>query len=164
MGAIQGIGPWQGGITPALIRPQDSSPPAPAQGSPAAGSTSVLSLASTSVNAASEAILASDIPMLASNEAIGAVLLLLILQYLQSTDPAERQQILDTVLALSGMLRQDRGSSANVLFYSSSDVSIESTQLALSTTEGLNAYSGSAANLRQAPPPDAGAAGLDVLA
>jgi len=174
MGSINGISPIYGGyggrIAPATAAAGQA---APASGTgqaagtgTAAGATqagaasSILSLSTTSLTATSETLMASNTPMLASNEAIGAALLLLVLQYLQSSDPNEKQNLTDMIIALAGM-QQSQGA-GQLLFYSSSSLTMESTQLTIATSQALDAYAGTAASMQQAPPADAGTAGLNV--
>lgn len=168
MSGIQGIGPIYGGMSGA---PAQAMPPAGAAGQSAkgqqvagsaAGASSILSLSSTSINATSETLLTAQTPMLATNEAIGAVLLMLILEYLQTSDAQEKQNLTSMIVALASMQQQQ--SDGQLLFYSSSSLSEESTQLTIATSQGLGAYAGTAASLQQAPPSDAGAPGLNVLA
>jgi hypothetical protein len=85
---------------------------------------------------------------------------MLVLQFLQSSDSQEKQNLTDMIGALASMQQQNQG--GGMLLYSSSSLSIESTQLTIATSQGLDAYSGAAASLQQAPPADAGSAGLDV--
>ena len=114
---------------------------------------------STSISASSESLMAAWSPMLSSNEAIGAALLLLILQYMQTQDPQERKDLLGLIGSLAAGQQSSEGSSG-VLMYSSSQLSIETTSITL-TTGG----SGYDAGAQIAPPADSpGSAGLDVVA
>jgi len=168
MGGIEAIGSATSGMTAGAISPAGG-----ASGGQtlqaggleqSAGQSSVLSLSSTSIQASSETLLMAKSPMLASNEAIGAVLLMLILQYLQTGDAQEKQNLTSMIGALAGMQQQGKGGGGELLFYSSSSLSVESTQMTIATSQGLNAYTGAAASLQQAPAADAGSAGLNVLA
>jgi hypothetical protein len=166
MSGIQGIGPIYGGTTAGQMAPTGGLAGKTADGGKigeAAGGSSILSLSSTSMTASSETLLAVKSPMLATNEAIGAALLMLILQYLQAGDAKEKQELTAMIVALAGMQQQSRGA-GELLFYSSSSLSIQSTQLTMATSQALDAYSGAAASLQQAPQGDAGAAGLNVTA
>jgi hypothetical protein len=101
--------------------------------------------------------------MLSTNEALGAALLMLILQYMQSSDSNEKQGLLDVISSLVGS-QQQQGSSS-MLSYSSSQVSIESTQMVMiNTSDAINSYAGATATAQQAPQVDSGSAGLDVTA
>jgi hypothetical protein len=165
MSGIQGIGPIYGGTTAGQMAPMGRPAGQTADGGKiggAVGGSSVLSLSSTSVAASSETLLAVKSPMLATNEAIGAALLMLILQYLQANDAKEKQELTAMIVALAGM-QQNKGA-GELLFYSSSSLSIQSTQLTMATSGALDAYSGASASLQQAPQSDAGAAGLNVTA
>jgi hypothetical protein len=170
MGGINGINPIYSGylnqVTPSGAATGKETEPIRAgqlaQTGQLAGGSSILSLSSTSLSATSETLMAGNMPMLATNEAIGAALLLLILQYLQTSDSKEKQNLTDMIVALAGMQQQNAG--GEMLLYSSSSLSIESTQLTIATSQGLGAYSGAAASLQQAPPGDPGSPALDVSA
>lgn len=165
MSGISGISPIYSGMTGQSLPAADTSGQQLEAGQAGAsvGSSSILSLSSTSMSASSETLMASGTPMLASNEALGAALLLLVLQYLQSGDSQEKQGLSEMIVGLAGMAQQGQGG-GDFLLYSSSSLSIESTQLSIATSQGIDAYTGAAASLQQAPSADAGAAGLDVTA
>ncbi|MBI4578383.1 MAG: hypothetical protein HY718_01680 [Planctomycetes bacterium] len=167
MSAISGIGPVSGGIVP----PENHQPAGaavdttPANTSAAgslAQSSSILSLSTTSINASSESLMIANTSALAGNDAVGAALLLLVLQYLQTSDPTEKQNLLSIILAIAGAQQQQTGETST-LMYSSSSLSIETTQMTYVTSDALSAYSGATAN-QQAPQIDPGAAGLDMVA
>lgn len=167
MSGISGISPIYGGISSGQVASPSSLSNGeaiePGQIGGAASGSSILSLSSTSLTATSETLLSASAPMLSSNEALGAALLMLILQYLQTSDPTDKQNLTNMITALAGMQQQSQGGS-DLLMYSSSSMTMETTQLTIATNQSLGAYSGSAASLQQAPQTDAGSAGLNVVA
>ncbi len=174
--SIGGISPIGGGAVPQTNMPASvagGTAAAPAgQGSQLqAGDTglitpgsSILAMSSTSISASMETLTASNSPMLANNDALGAALLLLVLQYMQESDPTQKQNLLSTIMSIAGG-QQQGGNNQSSLMYSSSSLSIESTQLVMiGSGDALGAYSGASAGLQQVPQSDSGAAGLNVLA
>lgn len=130
----------------------------------AASSKSIASLSTTSVNASSESLIASNGPVLADDKALGLALLLLTLEYLKSgeDEDEEKKGLLDLMLAIS---QQQGGGDSTSLMYSSRSLSIESTQMQVASTENAtSAYSAGAANPQQVSSAGPGAAGLDVSA
>ncbi len=143
-----GLGQGAGSVRSAGL---DAQGPAQAAG----GATSILSLSQTSISASVESFIATYGPVMSSNELLGAVLLLLTLQLMQSRDPDERKQLLGAIMGLASQMQQQ--SSGGVLMYNSSSLSIESTQItAVSGEAGLSAYLGAMNTAQTAPGIDAG--------
>lgn len=127
-------------------------------------SQSLASLSATSISATSESLIATLTPSANNNELLGAVLLMLIMEYLKTDDKQEKQGIMGLVSALLQQ-QQQQSAGAETLMYSSTSYSYESVQMQMMSTDmALAAYSGASATLQQAPSIDAGAAGLNVLA
>jgi hypothetical protein len=120
------------------------------------------SVTSTSLTATSESLVAAVGAASSNDELLGAVLLMLILEYLKT----ENQQEKEGLLALAGLLARQQQQAGNDLFlYSSSSLSIEFTQTELVSTDlAISAYAGGTATSQQAPGVDPGAGGLDVMA
>ena len=113
----------------------------------AAGSASatqeMASLSSLSINQSSEMLMVSQAPQgaITSNELLGAVLLMLIMEYMKSTDDKEKQGL----LALMGMILQaqqaQQSGGQQTLMYMSNSLSIDSTQMQyMSGQAASNAY------------------------
>lgn len=137
---------------------------APAASGSASPGGSILAVSSSSISASMETLMSMDMPMLASNEALGAALLLLVLQYLQTGDSNEKQQLLDVIASLAAS-QKGGGAGGSLMLYSSSSMSIENTQMLLiAPGDAAGAYSGASALNQQAPQIDAGSAGLDLTA
>lgn len=127
-------------------------------------SQSLASLSSTSITATSESLIATLTPSANNNELLGAVLLMLIMEYLKTDDKDEKQGIMGLIGALLQQ-QQQQAAGAETLMYSSTSFTYEATQIQMMSSEmALAAYSGASASLQQAPGIDAGAAGLNVLA
>lgn len=125
---------------------------------------SIMSVSSTSISSTVESFIGTYGPMLSSNELLGAVLLMLALEYLTSSDEEEKQGLLELMLALAEQLRGG-GEASGMFMFSSSSMSIESTQITISSPEmALGSYAEAADTSQQALPSDAGSAGLDVVA
>jgi hypothetical protein len=128
----------------------------------AAGLTQI-DYSSTSISSNVQSLVASS-GGTANKDLMNALLLLLTMQYLQSNDPQQQKDILSL---LGGLLQQSGGGDggANTLVYTSSSLSIESTSLqVVSSSAGLNAYSGASDPTAQISGADGASAGLDVIA
>jgi len=180
MNGISAVGVASGGAMPARPNPitQASTQHTPAdQFAPvsgqravselaAAGSQTVASASSLSVQQSSEMLMVSEggSGAITNNELLGAVLLLLMLEYMQSEDEDEKKGLLALLSGLVQMQEQS-GSQQSMLMYSSSSLSIESTQMQVVSTENaISAYSAGAVDPQQASPDGLGAAGLDASA
>jgi hypothetical protein len=115
-------------------------------GSSAAGSSlatqQTVGLSQLSVSQSSEMLLYSEQPMAASvsNELLGAVLLMLMLEYMKSNDDEEKQGLLG-LMGLLLQMQQQNGSQQSMLFYTSSSLSIESSQMQMTSGQAVsNAY------------------------
>jgi len=130
----------------------------------ALGDQSLLAISSASIAASAESYVAANGPVLASNELIGLVLLLLTLQYMQSNDDQEKQGLMDLIMLLAQQQSPDNGS--GLLIYSSSSVTMESVQItALSMDNAMGAYANGAADPQKASPATAGSgANLNAVA
>ncbi len=157
-----------GASTPAA--PAATPPAAAAQPGTAAQSTTPAgavqsqewaSLSSLSVNQSSESLLIVDnaSPAAVSNELVGAILLFLLLEYMKSGSDEEKRDLLGLMGAIVQM-QQTAGGQSSVLMYSSSSLSMESTQLQLGSSSTVYTNAG----LAQSPGADPGAGGLDVTA
>ncbi len=170
MPGVSSISGIPGGTMPVQANPTRNVGGAPATATPgeaAAGSVSASqslgSLSSTSTSTSVQSLVGTDAPVLADEDLLGLVLLLLTLEYLQGEDDEEKQGLLALMLLLS----QQQGGSRDVsLTYASSLLSVESTGIQAMSTEGaVSAYSGGTANPQQAPAVDPGAGGgIDVVA
>jgi hypothetical protein len=88
------------------------------------------SLSSLSINQSSEMLMVSQAPQgaITNSELLGAVLLMLIMEYMKSTDDKEKQGL----LALMGMILQSQQAQQGgqqTLMYMSNSLSIDSTQM-----------------------------------
>ena len=132
----------------------------------ATGSQTVVSASSMSVKQSSEMLMVSEGVggSITSDELLGAVLLLLILEYMQSEDEDEKKGLLNLVLAIAQQPQQD-SDNGGFLMYNSTSQSIESTRFQMVSTENVvSAYSAGAGDPQQASPDGLGAAGLDASA
>jgi hypothetical protein len=174
MDGLSGIGSIPGyGMMPQVYgtAAAGTAPAAPAQGGEIgtiaggalSASQSVLSLSSTSITANVESFMGTYGPVMSSNEMLGAVLLMLIMEYLKTDNDQDKKDLLGLISTLA---QQQQGAGGGGSFiYQSSSLSIESTQLQVASSEmNFGAYSGAAATLQQAPAADPGSAGLDVVA
>jgi hypothetical protein len=126
-------------------------------------STQIETISALSVSASAESFVATYGPVMSNNELLGAVLLLLTMEYLKSEDPEEKKGLLALIATLAQ--QSTAAQSAGSFAYSSSSLSIESLQYqAVSTQIGAGTYAGDTAALQQEAPVDPGAAGLDVVA
>ena len=170
MDGVSPIGGMPSGGMPYRTNPAgnaEGAPAAPIQhnlaGTEASSSKTIASLSASSINASSESLIASNGPVLADEQLLGLVVLLLTLQYLQSDDEEEKKDLLTLLLALAQ--QQQSGNSSESLMYNSTSLSVESSQMqVISTDNALSAYSGGTIDPQQTPPADPGAAGLDVSA
>lgn len=134
-----------------------------AAGNGIGASQSVESLSSTTISAQVESFIATYGPVVANNELLGAVLLMLIMEYLKAENEKDRKDLLSLISTLAQQ-QQQGGNSGGVMMYSSSSLTIESTQYqAASMQMAIGAYDGSAATLQQAPTVDAGAGSINVM-
>lgn len=156
MDGISGISGVSGGFMPVRMNPM-AGPSSPAVGLPtsagqppsalgtgkagqldgagltgmagASATQEMASLSSLSIHQSSEMLMVSQGAQgaITSNELLGAVLLMLILEYMKSTDDKEKAGL----LALMGMLlqSQQQGAQQTTLMYASNSLSIESTQM-----------------------------------
>ncbi len=168
MDGISAIGGAAGGyfVPPSVPAVSAAATPQTAATAPAGASAlSLASMSSTSISASMQSFAATYGPALSSNELLGAVLLMLTLEYMKpDKSDSEKKDLLAVILALA---QQQQGNSAGSgsIAYTSSSLSIETTQYqGISVASGIGAYSGAAANPQFAPAVDAGSAGLDVSA
>jgi hypothetical protein len=98
---------------------------------------------------------------LSNNELLGAVLLMLTLEYLKNEDGDQRKDILSM---LGMLLQQGAAGQSSTMMYSFSSLSIESSTQIVSSSTGLAAYSGLNLPTSQTPAADSPSAGLDVIA
>lgn len=164
-------------ITQTSTQPALADPSAPAAQSPltaeqqalpesaAAESQMVTSSPSMFVQQSSETLMASEgvNSAITSNELLGAVLLLLMLEYMQSEDKEEKQGIL-ALMATLAQMQQQNNTQQSLFLYSSSSLSIESSQMQSTATgeAASNAYTNAGVDPAQANHPGTG--GLDVVA
>lgn len=119
------------------------------------------SLSSLAINQSSESLLVADNASSAavSNELLGAILLFLILEYMKSGSEDEKKDLLGLMGTIMQM-QQTSGSQSSVLMYSSSSLSIESTEMQMGSSSTIYTNAG----LAQSHAADPGAGGLDVTA
>ncbi len=164
MNGISGIGGMPQQIN--LAGSTEGAQAAPVQqnlaGAEALSSQTIASLSTTSINASSESLIASNGPVLGDDKALGLALLLLMMEYLQSDDEEEKNGLLGLMLALA---QQQGGGNGGLLMCNSTPLSIESTQMQVVSTENaIGAYSAGMMGPQQESPVGPGAAGLDVSA
>ena len=167
MGGVSGIGGIAGGGAPIQPKPSATVEGAPTAaqnttgGAATSAGQSLVSMSSTSISASSESLLASNSPVLADQQLLGLVVLMLTLEYLQSDDEEEKKGLLALMLALS----QQQSSGGEQFMYSSSSLSIESTQIqAVSSETAMNGYTGGSVDPQQVPGVHGGAGGtLDAV-
>jgi hypothetical protein len=140
-----------------------------ASGASAYQDISALSYSSMSINASSESLAINQgggMAAASTNELLGAVLLLLTLQYMKSGDDQEKKDLLGlmtTLVQQMGQSGQSSGGSGggDSLSYTSSSLSIEMTNLqVVSASTGINSYMSAQGDYSQSP----GAGGIDVAA
>ena len=134
-------------------------------GTSASTSESITSKSATSISATSESLIASNGPVLADDQILGIVVLLLTLQYLQSEDEEEKEGLLALMIILAQ--QQQANANSETLMYNSSSLNVATTQSqTVSSDAAISAYTGSAGNTQQPPAvnPGAGSGGLDVVA
>lgn len=108
----------------------------------AAASQSLVSINSLSIAASSETFLSTATNSAGNKELMNALLLLLTLEYLKSDNEEERKGLLALITALA---QSGQGGESQTLFYSSSSLNIESTQIQIvSSQAGIGAYGGAA--------------------
>lgn len=119
------------------------------------------SLSSLAINQSSESLLVADNASSAavSNELLGAILLFLILEYMKSGSEDEKKDLLGLMGTIMQM-QQTSGSQSSMLMYSSSSLSIESTEMQVGSSSTIYTNAG----LAQSHAADPGAGGLDVTA
>lgn len=126
-----------------------------------ASSQSLAAYSSMSISAANESVFYQSSPILADKQALGLAVLMLTLEYLQSNDDEEKKGLLALMLALT----QQQSGQQETLMYSSSSLSIESTQyVGMSSDSVANAYSGSAGAVQGLAATDGGMGQLSVVA
>lgn len=170
MDGVAGVGAIPGGgVTPqaygvaAPTGPAAGASTAELGGVGVAASQSTLSVSSTKMTASVESFIATYGPAMTNQELLGAVLLMLILEYMKSEDSSEKKDLLALIGALAQ--QQQSQSGGGTIMYNSASFSFESTQMQATSTEmAVGAYSGAASTLQQAPATDPGAAGLNVVA
>ena len=124
---------------------------------------SIASISSTSMSANIESFSGVSSAASNNNELLGAVLLMLMMQYMKSGDAGQKQDLLSVISALAQ--QQGQSNSASSTFsYSSTSISMESTQIQMSSTQVAAAYSGASATMQQVPAADAGSGSLNVIA
>lgn len=128
----------------------------------ATASQSAVLVSSTSIAANVESFVATYGPVASNNEILGALLLLLMLQYMQSDDEQEKKGLLGLLMGLA-QIQQQAGQPAS-LMYSSTSLSIESTQMmAVSQQMAVGAYAGGG-SIGSVPPVAPSGGGVDTMA
>jgi hypothetical protein len=117
-----------------------------ATGSAAAGSAwasnEMASLSQLSISQSSEMLMVSQAPQgaIANNELLGAVLLMLILEYMKSQDDKEKEGLLG-LMGMIMQMQQQNNAQQSTLFYASNSLSIDSTQIQVASGQAAtNAY------------------------
>ena len=137
----------------------------PDPGVAAAGGSQQISSASASSMSMSASMetMVSSYQASGNKDLMGALLLMLTLEYLRSDDDKKR----DGILSLLGTLLQQSGGSggSSSMMFNSYAMTMESTSMqVVSSGTGINAYSGTGLSTSQAPAVDSASAGLDVVA
>jgi len=128
----------------------------------AGSSDSIMAVNSMSMSATSESFLSTFGGAISSNEMLGALLLLILVEYMKSEDEEEKKSLLNLMTAL--IAQQNAQNNGGLLMHSSS-MTMESTQITASSSHAFTgAYGGEVINTQQAPPTDASAGGLNVVA
>ncbi len=156
-----------GGFTP-RPQPTGSSEIAPAESgykrispSPETGTKETGTITNTSLSYKSE-FMAFDSSAAHNNELLGAVLLMLLLQYMQGNEDDQKNGLLGMMMALAALQGQQGNSSFT---YSSSSLSIETTQMQMGSSQAAMTAYGGGVDASKAPPVDAGSGGnVDVVA
>ena len=171
---IQGVSGGQPPALPAAVRQADASSNIPVAGGTApaksgngaavpAGSQTggVAALSTFSLHQSATMLSIAEGPQgaIVSNELLGAILLMLILEYMQSSDSEEKKGLLALAMVLAQSQAQASGGAR--MAYASMSLSVESTQVLLAGPAS-NAYTNAGAN--PAGGADAGAGGVDVTA
>jgi len=176
MSGVSPIGSYAGGTS---MTPVNYAPPAQAggvdgglaakgqgavAGASITASQSAVQMQSTSISASVESFVGTYGPVLADNQILGAMLLLMMLQYMQSDDDEEKKGLLGLMLGL--LQQQQQASQAGGTFmYSSSQFSIESTQMmAMSQQMGVDVYAGGGSVGSAPPVSGASSGGVDTVA
>ncbi len=154
MSTISGLGGFSGGYMPAQQVSGAANTSASQSVSPLASSQQ-----STSVNALTQ----NNLAVISNNELLGAVLLMLMLEYMQSKDDDEKKGL----LGLMGLIAGQQQNASGSLYFSSSSIAVNMDSLQMQSNSmqtGIAAYNGSTASMQQAPFVDPGAGGLNVVA
>ncbi len=126
----------------------------------AASGSQALSLSSTSMAMESQSLSMQSAPAANNNELLGAVLLMLMLEYLTTQDENKKDALLGAMVGLAALqsMQQDQGAS---LSYSSMSMSMESTQIQMVSSESVAGAYGAVADNTKVPLGDA-ASGSEI--
>jgi hypothetical protein len=133
-------GPMTGAMSPG--KPDAAMAGGPAAAGSAWAASDMASLSQLSISQSSEMLMVSQAPQgaITSNELLGAVLLMLLLEYMKSQDKEEK----DNLLGLMGMIlqmQQQSNAQQSTLFYASNSLNIDSTQIQMASGQAAsNAY------------------------
>jgi hypothetical protein len=100
-------------------------------------------------------------PVMSNNDITGAVLLMLMAEYMKSDDKDEKKGLLGLMMAMM----QSQSSGQSSFAYNSSSLSIQSSQFQSGTVDlASTGYSGSPVDTTSTPAADPSAGGLNVVA
>lgn len=129
----------------------------------AVGQSSTSIAASSMTATSTQTLIAGSSAAATDNQMLGAILLMLILEYLQSSDETRKQDALTAIVTMLQQLQEQRP--AETFLYSSSSMSIESSQLQIASTDlAMGSYMQTAQAPQEVGASPSAVSGIDVLA
>lgn len=177
---ISSIGGYSGGILPVRNVPltgmegaaaTPAMKPTAATAQPSVGATGATAsvvttqlISSQSVSASTETLLVSQQQSAAvSNELLGAVLLMLLMEYMKTQNEDEKKGLLALMAGLVQLQQLNGSQQSSTLYYSSSSLSIDSTQSQI-VSIGTVSSAYTDAGVDPTAHPEAGGARVDAVA
>jgi hypothetical protein len=106
----------------------------------------------------SQSLSFQSIPAANTNELLGAVLLLLLLEYMSTQDQDKKDALLGAIVGLASL--QSQQADAVSLNYSSTSMSMQSSQMQMIASDSIaSTYNGALADTTRAPLTDAASGG-----
>ncbi|MBP7935995.1 MAG: hypothetical protein KA354_15235 [Phycisphaerae bacterium] len=150
--------------TPAMKSSPASTQPSVGAAAGAGNATATQLVSSQLVNASSETLLISQTQTAAvSNELLGAVLLMLLMEFMKTQNEDDKKSLLALMAGLVQLQQQNSTQQSTSLYYSSSSLSIDSIQSQIVSTGTVSgAYTN--AGIEPSARPDTGGARVDAVA
>jgi hypothetical protein len=119
------------------------------------------SVSNLSISANTQSFMETYGPVMSNNELTGAVLLMLLAEYMKSDDKDEKKGL----LSLMAAMMQSQSSGQSSFAYNSSSLSIQSSQFQVGSVDlASTGYAGSPVDTTSAPAADPSSGGLNVVA